>query len=90
MPNFLLHCLQRYECTFNDLLSCHSIKHIISHSVCVCVCVCVSASYTDVQYTMCKMVTVKHTALGLAGIEPTVPRIFCVMILMTLSCYDDF
>lgn len=61
MPNFLLHCLQRYECTFNDLLSCHSFKHIICRSV--------SASYTEVQCIMsdmlCECLTVRYGLLKL-------------------------
>ena len=46
--NVLL-CLQRYKCTFNDFLSCHSFKNII--------CRFVSASCTDDQYTMCSMLS---------------------------------
>jgi len=37
----VLFCLGRYNCTFNDLLSYHSINHIISQLV--------SASHTEVQ-----------------------------------------
>jgi len=46
--NVLL-CLQRYKCTFNDFLSCHSFKNII--------CRFVSAGCTDDQYNACSMLS---------------------------------
>ena len=46
--NVLL-CLQRYKCTFNDFLSCHSFKHII--------CRFVSAGCTDDQYNVYSMLS---------------------------------
>jgi len=46
--NVLLY-LQRYKCTFNDFLSCHSFKHITFRFV--------SDSCTDDQYTVCSMLS---------------------------------
>jgi len=45
----LLLCLQRYKCTFNDFLSCHSFKNTI--------CRFLFASCTDDQCTVCSMLS---------------------------------
>jgi len=42
-------CLRRYNCDFNDLLSCRSFSHIISHFV--------SASHTEVQRVIASLLS---------------------------------